>query len=193
MSFLLHIINGEAVNLNIKLNERIVGYPNQKETLKLSQYADDTIFFVISEDSVVEILNFFKQYELATDATIIIFKRKITLLANAKIYNLNQKIQNIQIKETTEFVKILGIYFTNNLQETSNYNWNKCILEIEKQIHQLSARQLSLRGKSVLLNTMTLSKAAFLSNNFTIPKPIQQQLETYLQTYLAILSKITNS
>ena len=141
----------------------------------------------------MEILNFFKQYELATDATINISKRKITLLANAKIYNLDKKIQNMQIKETTEFVKILGIYFTNNLQETSNYNWNKCILEIEKQIHQLSRRQLSLRGKSVLLNTMTLSKVAFLSNDFSIPKPIQQQLETCLQTYLAILSKITNS
>ena len=188
MSFLLHIINDEAVNLSIKLNERIVGYPNQKETLKLSQYADDTIFFVITEDSIVEILNFFKQYELATDATINVSKRKITLLANAKIYNLDEKIQNMQIKETTEFVKILGIYFTNNLQETSNYNWNKCTLEIEKQIHQLSRRQLSLRGKSVLLNTMTLFKVAF-----SIRKPIQQQLETCLQTYLAILSKITNS
>ena len=52
-----------------------------------------------------------------------ISKTKITPLANAKIYNLDQKIKNIQIKKPIEFVKILGIYFTNNLQETSNYNW----------------------------------------------------------------------
>ena len=91
------------------------------------------IFFVIAEDSIVEILNFFKQYELATGATINISKTKITPLANAAIYNLDQKIQNIQMKKPTEFIKILGIYFTNNLQETSNYNWNKCILQVEKK------------------------------------------------------------
>ena len=43
---LLYIINGEVINLNIKSNEKIVGYPipNQKEDLKLSQYADDNNF-----------------------------------------------------------------------------------------------------------------------------------------------------
>ena len=50
------------INLSIKSNEKILGYPipNQKE-LKLSQYADDTNFFVITEESIVEILTFFKK------------------------------------------------------------------------------------------------------------------------------------
>ena len=134
----------------------------------------------MTEDSVVDILNFFKQYELAIGATINISKTKITALANVEIYDLDQKIQNIQIKKLTEFVKILGIYFTNNLQETSNYNWNKCILDIEKQIHQLPRRHISLRGKAMLLNTMTLYKVIFLSNVFPKRKPIQQQLETHI-------------
>ena len=72
MSLLLYIINGEVINLNIKVNKKIVGYsiPNQKENLNLSQYADDTNLFVITEESIVEILNFFKKYEIATGATI---------------------------------------------------------------------------------------------------------------------------
>ena len=37
-----------------------------------------------------------------------------------------------------EFGKIFGIYFTNNLQETSNYNWSKHTVKTENQIHQLS-------------------------------------------------------
>ena len=38
LSLLLYIINGQVVNLNIKLNGKIVGYPisNQKEPVKLS-------------------------------------------------------------------------------------------------------------------------------------------------------------
>ena len=42
------IINGEVMNLNIKNNDKIVGYPipSQKETTKKTQYADVTNLFV---------------------------------------------------------------------------------------------------------------------------------------------------
>ena len=67
-----------------------MGYliPNQKGDLKLSQYADDTIFLVLTKEPILEILNFFKKYELATGAAINISKTKITFLGNAKIYNI---------------------------------------------------------------------------------------------------------
>ena len=99
-----------------------MGYPipNLKEGLKLSQYADNTNFFVLTEESILEILNFFKTYETATGATINVSKTTITPLANAKIYNLDKKIQNVQINNSEGFVKILGIYSTNDLQITSN-------------------------------------------------------------------------
>ena len=72
------------------MNHKIVGYPipNQKETHKLSQYADDTNFFVLTEESIIEILQFFKKYEIATGASINISKATIMSLARAKIYNL---------------------------------------------------------------------------------------------------------
>lgn len=45
LSLLLYIINGEVINLNIKMNHKIIGYPipKQKERHKLSQYADDNL------------------------------------------------------------------------------------------------------------------------------------------------------
>ena len=51
LSLILYIINGKIINLNIKNNDRIVGYPipNQKENKKLSQHADDTNLFVLTE------------------------------------------------------------------------------------------------------------------------------------------------
>lgn len=92
LSLLLYIINDEVINLNIKMNHKLVGYPipNQKEALKLSQYANDTNFFVRTEESIIEILQFFKQYEIATGATINISKTTIIPLAGAKIYNLDK-------------------------------------------------------------------------------------------------------
>ena len=94
LSLLLYIINSELINLNVKSNPEIVGYPttNQKYPLTLSQYADDTNFFVMAEISITEILIFFKKYEMATGATINLSKTKIMTLGNARIYNLDQKI-----------------------------------------------------------------------------------------------------
>ena len=109
LSLLLYIINGEVINLNVKSNTKIVGYPipNQKQYLKLSQYADDTNFFVLTEESITQILLFFRKYEIATGATINLYKTKMMTLANGKIYNLDQKIKNIQITKTNELSKYL--------------------------------------------------------------------------------------
>ena len=62
LSLLLYIINAEVINLNIKTNKNIIGcpIPNQKEQLKLSQYADDTNLFVTTEESILENLTFSK-------------------------------------------------------------------------------------------------------------------------------------
>ena len=186
LSLLLYIINGEVINLNIKNNDKIVGYPipNQKENAKLSQYADDTNLFVLTEQSIIEILNFFEQYNLATGTTINISKTTITPLANAKIYNIDKKIQNVKINDPQDFVKILGIYFTKDLRTTGIYNWNICLTQIEKQTQQLSRRHLSLRGKAIVLNSLILSKVTFLSNVFRIPTTLQQKIESIIFKYI---------
>ena len=79
MSLLLYIVNGEIINLNIENNDKIVGYPipnqKKKKNTKLSQYADDTNLFVLTEQSIINILNFFEQHNLAA---INISKTKLT-------------------------------------------------------------------------------------------------------------------
>ena len=69
---------------------KLVGYPvpDQKENNKLWQYVDDTILFVLTEQSIIEIFNFFEQHN---SATINISKTTIAPLANAKICNIDKK------------------------------------------------------------------------------------------------------
>ena len=158
-----------------------MGYPipNQKENTKLSYCVDDTNLFVLTEQSIIEILNFFEQYNLATGTTINISKTTIIPLANAKIHNIDKKIQNVKIIDSQDFVKILGIYFTKELRTTGIYNWNICLTQIEKQTQQLSRRHLSLRGKAILLNSLILSRVTFLSNVFPIPTKLQLKIASF--------------
>ena len=68
-------------------------------------------------------MNFFKKYEKASGATISISKTTITPLANAQIYNLQNKIQNFRITKNKEIFKILNIYFSKDLHYANEYNW----------------------------------------------------------------------
>ena len=82
------------------------------------------------------------------------------------------------MNDSHDFVKILGIYFTKDLQTTGIYNWNMCLTQTEKQTQRLSRLHLSLREKAILLNSLILSKVPFLSNVFPIPTKLQQKAES---------------
>ena len=55
---------------------------------------------------------------------------------------------------------------------------------MEKRIHKLSPRPLSLRGKATLLNTLILAKAACLSNVFPIPDEVLTKIHKIIFQYL---------
>lgn len=61
--------------------------------MQMTLFVDN--LFVVTEESIIQILLLFRKYEIVTGATINLSKTKITTLADAKIYNLDQKIKNI--------------------------------------------------------------------------------------------------
>ena len=48
-------------------------------------------------------------------------KTTITQLVNTKIYNLQNKLENFKIIKNKELLKILGIYFSKDLQFANVY------------------------------------------------------------------------
>ena len=63
LSLLLYVIQGEVTTLNINKDKNITGLiiPNQKEHLKLSQYADDSNFFLQNQSSVTNVITYFQK------------------------------------------------------------------------------------------------------------------------------------
>ena len=54
---------------------------------------------------------------------------------------------------------------------------------MEKHINILEPRTLSLYGKTILINTLILSKASYLSNVFPISADKINKITEYLNTY----------
>ena len=179
LSLLLYVIQGELTTQNINKDQNIIGItiPNQTKKLKISQYADDSNFFLQNQESVQNVLYFFKKLQKATGSTINHEKTTVLLINTDQISKLPKQIQ---IKQRYETTKILGIQFNEDLQLANSLNWTKIIEKINHQINKLSQRILSLKGKVQIINTLTLSKTSFLSNTFPID----------LQTTLIIQEKI---
>ena len=179
LSLPLYVIQGEITTQNINKDQNIMGItiPNQRNQLKISQYTDDSNFFLQNEESVKNVLNYFQKLQAATGSTNNYKKTTVLPINTNQTSNLPQQIK---IKQRYETIKILGIQFNENLQLANSQNWTKIIEKITHQINKLSQRILSLKGKVQIINTLILSKTSFLSNTFPID----------LQTTLIIQEKI---
>ena len=179
LSLPLYVIQSEIITQNINKDPNILGItiPNQKEQLKISQYADDSNFLLKNEKSVKNVITFFQKLQKATGSTINCEKTTVLPINTTECTNLPKEIK---IKQRYQSIKILGIQYNENLQEAHRQNWTNIIQKITNQTNKLSQRILSLKGKVQIANTIILSKTSFLSNVFPID----------LQTTLTIQEKI---
>ena len=72
LSLPLCAIQGEVTTKNINNDNTIIGLkiPNSKKQLKISQYADDSNFFLQNQESVKNVLKYFQKLKEATGAII---------------------------------------------------------------------------------------------------------------------------
>ena len=72
LSLPLYVIQGEVTTKTINNDKTIIGLqiPNYKKQLKISQYADDSNFFLQNEESVKNVLKYFQKLKQATGENI---------------------------------------------------------------------------------------------------------------------------
>ena len=85
---------------------------------------------------------------------------------------------------TDQFVRILGVHFYNDYEHTKYFNIQACIRQMEKCAKTQSQRNLSLKGKTVVINTLILSKLWFIANVFPTPKDFIPEINKIIFGYL---------
>ena len=186
LSLPLYVVQGEITTVNINKDSTIQGIkiPNKKIDIKLSQYADDSNFFLANQESTENVLKFFHKLHLATGATINLEKTTILPIITDSTLYLQKQLPNVTIKEQHEITKILGILFSENLKEANMTNWQKVLEKIKHHSNKLSQRYLTFSGKATILNTLILAKTTFLSNIFPIPQNVLPKLHKYIFSYI---------
>ena len=186
LSLSLYVKQGQITTININNDKTIAGIniPNQKEQIRISQYADDSNFFLKSQDSVKNVLTFFENLNKATGANIKLEKTTVLPINTDNTKQTQEITPPITVKEQFQTTKILGIYFNEDLKNASQINWDNIIEKMEKHINILSPRILSLHGKTILINTLILSKASHLSNVFPISAEKANKINNKIFKYL---------
>ena len=107
------MIQGQVRTSNINRNKNVIGIhiPNQNNQVKLSQYADDSNFFLKNQESVNNVLTFFQNLRKASGTTINLEKTTVFPINTENTEQLQKITPKITIKKQFKTINTLRIYF----------------------------------------------------------------------------------
>jgi hypothetical protein len=133
-------------------------------------YADDVTIFLDSEQDVASIKRALDEYRHVSGACINTTKSKALSIGewdkSVNIYNINYQTE----------IKILGIWFTNNMPAMSPLNWEPVVRNIRLAAQELSIRNSCLLHKIWYVQTYVLSKAWYIAQILPIENRYVRQI-----------------
>lgn len=169
---MLYTLATEALLGAIRNSRNINGFlsPDNNET-KVKGYADDTAVYVRDMQFIQHTLQLIERFGLASESKININKTFILLSGTLIV----EKPINYDLNYVTDQIKMLGVWVGNN--DTTETNWTPVVNKKSKILILWSSRQLTIKGKSVNVNTLALSKVWYLASVCVPPDHIYEKIE----------------
>ena len=188
VSPLLFILQAEPLACAIRKSTIIKGIPlpvnnqlegnQEKPEVKINGYVDDTQLFVSTEDSIVECFNLLKRFEHSSGA-------KVNKNKTYGIYTgawRNKRPEYDEIRWTDTNIKTLGIHHGYEIDNAAI--WLEKINKIKNCIQVWKSRDLTYKGKVLIIKTLILSQIDFIASVVYIPNNIVKQIDTLLWSFL---------
>ncbi len=181
MSALLYTIVSEALGLAIDQEKNIKGIwiKGTESEHKVFQYADDTTLIVKDIKSIDKAMEVLERYCKGTGAKINTEKTKYMRVG------LTNDISNkIQFKEEKKNMKILGIRVGENENEISNVVWEEVFKGMQKRLNFWKLRNLFLKGKVLVINSLFLSKMWYVLGSVSLPLWVYKKIKSIVLNFL---------
>lgn len=168
----LFILASELLAIMVRNSPKIKGIPIGDKKVVISQYADDSTFFVQNATSIVELLALLNDFAAFSGLKVNASKTYLLLLGNHK--HPPAEVQGIKVVET---IRILGIHFKNRISDEEMYNLNyKTPLNKIRQIClNWINRSMSFKGKVTLINALMISTLQYVAACTSVP--LRAQIE----------------
>ncbi len=165
LSALLYSITAEPLATLIKKDKEIKGIqiPNGGLSI-IHQYADDTTFTVRDIESINKIRKQMEKYGKASGAKINVEKSEIMNIGGVMVEG-----SGVPFKITKDFIKILGVNVGGNAKEARDATWSGVLNKIKQVLQFWRLRDLRLRGKVVVVNSLLLTKCNYVMGVIDLP------------------------
>ena len=158
----LFIICAEIMGCMIRENDNIKGISINDKEIKLSQYADDSeILLDGSRQSFEETIQTVQLFGSVSGLLLNTKKTNSIWLGSRKGSQIRY-MQHLNICWNPLVFKILGIWFSNDLKNCIEINYQDKMLEIKKLYRIWLKRQITPLGRIAILKSLILSKLVFL-------------------------------
>ena len=181
----LYILQAEPMAETIRNNTKIKGInlptaiPNKSVSVKISMFADDTQIFHSTEASIIESFKTLQIYCKASGAQLNLHKTKGLYIGRWK----NKTPEYKKIKWVNSITG-LGTVFGHNI----NYEeiWMKKFFKFKKKNQSWKNRDLTIRGKKLLINSYVMSSISYLSQIYTehIPPKFISETRNLIRDFL---------
>jgi exonuclease III len=172
LSPILFVITAELLALKTRENPKILGLSTGKTTTKISQFADDTVFYLSNNKTdLIEVFHTLEEFSLVSGLKVNKEKTEILPLGPTNPENLDKDISPY----IRDYVKMLGINISRNKEEIIELNYKPILDKIEHTLTWWQYKGLSIHGKIVVLKTLVISKLIYALS--VIPSPPKKTLE----------------
>jgi hypothetical protein len=172
LSPILFVIGVELLATSIRQNNKIKGIYLGEHEVKISQFADDTTFYLKAKpNNIKEVFKTIDRFSKITGLRINKDKTEILLLGKAKLKNLGPNMEQY-VKEN---IRMLGVYISKDKSKLIDLNYDPIIEKINNTIKRWQNIELSLQGKIVIVKTLIISKLIYALN--VLPSPPKEKLK----------------
>ena len=186
----LFLLCAEILGMLVRKSHKIKGIVIEKKEYRISQYADDTVLFLDSRESLhnaLELLDIFSKY---SGLNINVTKTQILCIGSLK---KTVKIDLHHLHGTDislvnqKFVRYLGIDFCIDLEKLPDFNYDRIFDKLKRQMISWSKRNISVFGRVVLVKSLLVSQFNHLF--MSIPNPSEHLLKAINVSFFKFIWK----
>ena len=154
--------------------------PGSSEESKISQYADDANLTLVEEYSITKAFEIVRIFEKSSGSKLNLDKTEGMWFGSVA----GKTDGPVNIKWRTDFIKVLGIFFTMSNCDFLSLNWNFRIKKLAKKLKSWKFRTLSLKGKSMIINTLALFGLWYTESVVPLPAWAEKRINQIIFDFL---------
>ena len=181
ISALLFIMVVEILAINIRSDENIGGIQIADQLFKICQLADDTTLFLNDAQSLKNALELLDKFHVCTGLKLNKAKTQIFYLGNTN-HRPNDNINGITV--VGDKFKALGIYFNRNRNAMVIDNLEQRYNRFQNILNIWSQRDLSLKGKIVILKSLALPQLLYTTSVIYTPSVFIEKVDSAMLKFV---------